>query len=526
MAHEVFVSYSQQDKPTADAVVAGLEGDGTRCWIASRDIIPGTSWGDAIVEAIDSSRVMVLVLSQHSNSSRQVIREVERAVAGEVIILPFRIDSAPPSGALAYFLGTEHWLDALTPPMERHIERLSRSVQLLLKGAEVPREDLDRRPLSLARSRRRRRSTVLVGAGVIAALAAVMALVLRDGDEGDRSVPSSSSVDMAASTTVNGPTTTSSPPVGLEEVARFQPIDLDPTDLQPTGAITGFDIVDDVLAYANGTDGVTRLSVGSPSSPMAMDTFDVPDATAVALDGQYLFAVAGDIGSTRLDVFRTDGTGLVSVPISPERATTLYDVKVADGYAYVSSHNYVGIVDVTDPAAPQLVFEWTPPGSTGNPAQVFVADGIGYFGAGWDGLYIFDLANPATPALLGHWTSPDWIIRVVVSEGTAYVTLGDSGLAVVDVSDPADPRLLGSVETPGFASLVDIAVGHAFVGWLGDGGSLGGVAVIDLSEAESPVFIDTFGRFPSMSGLRVVEDHVFVSDEAEDLVILRITGLD
>ena len=166
MAHEVFVSYSQQDKPTADAVVAGLEGDGTRCWIASRDIIPGTSWGDAIVEAIDSSRVMVLVLSQHSNSSRQVIREVERAVAGEVIILPFRIDSAPPSGALAYFLGTEHWLDALTPPMERHIERLSRSVQLLLKGAEVPREDLDRRPLSLARSRRRRRSTVLVGAGV------------------------------------------------------------------------------------------------------------------------------------------------------------------------------------------------------------------------------------------------------------------------------------------------------------------------------------------------------------------------
>ena len=51
MAHDVFVSYSQKDKATADAAVARLEQDGSRCWIAPRDILPGTSWGEAIVDA-------------------------------------------------------------------------------------------------------------------------------------------------------------------------------------------------------------------------------------------------------------------------------------------------------------------------------------------------------------------------------------------------------------------------------------------------------------------------------------------
>ena len=115
---------------------------------------------------------MVLVLSANSNRSRQVIREVERAVAGDVAILPFRIDLADPTGALAYFLGTEHWLDAITPPMERHIERLSRTVRFLISSEPVPREDLDRPPASLGRSRRR------PGRAAVAAVAAGSATVL------------------------------------------------------------------------------------------------------------------------------------------------------------------------------------------------------------------------------------------------------------------------------------------------------------------------------------------------------------
>ena len=125
MAHDVFVSYSSKDKPVADAVCAMLEGRGTRCWIAPRDILPGRDWGEAIVEAIQHSQVMVLVFSKSANASQQVKREVERAVNRGVIIVPFRIEEVQPSKNLEYFLGTPHWLDALTRPLERHLEYLS-----------------------------------------------------------------------------------------------------------------------------------------------------------------------------------------------------------------------------------------------------------------------------------------------------------------------------------------------------------------------------------------------------------------
>jgi hypothetical protein len=136
VARDVFVSYSHHDKPQADAVCARLEANGIRCWIAPRDIVPGQEWGAAIVDAIRSSRVMVLVFSRHANASPQVRREVERAVSAETVLIPFRIEAVVPSQSLEYFLGTPHWLDALTPPFEAHLERLAAAVASFLATTE------------------------------------------------------------------------------------------------------------------------------------------------------------------------------------------------------------------------------------------------------------------------------------------------------------------------------------------------------------------------------------------------------
>ncbi|MDT7769880.1 MAG: hypothetical protein QOI30_2890, partial [Mycobacterium sp.] len=128
MAHDVFISYSHHDKPQADAICATLEAKGIRCWIAPRDVIPGQEWGEAIVDAIRSSRVMVLVFSTHANDSPQIRREVQLAVSAETVLIPFRIEDVAPARSLEYFLGTPHWLDALTPPLEVHLERLAAAV--------------------------------------------------------------------------------------------------------------------------------------------------------------------------------------------------------------------------------------------------------------------------------------------------------------------------------------------------------------------------------------------------------------
>src|SRR5215470_7055247 len=70
LPHDVFISYSGEDKLAADAACATLEAAGIRCWIAPRDILPGAEWGEAIVDAIDRSEVLLLIFSTNANESR------------------------------------------------------------------------------------------------------------------------------------------------------------------------------------------------------------------------------------------------------------------------------------------------------------------------------------------------------------------------------------------------------------------------------------------------------------------------
>lgn len=132
MAFDVFISYASKDKIVADAVCARLESAGIRCWIAPRDITAGRSYGEAIIEAIHVTKVMVLVFSSNANASGHIPKEVERAVSSGVAILPFRIEDVSPGKSLDYFIGSVHWLDAMSPPMEKHLDDLASTVQKLL----------------------------------------------------------------------------------------------------------------------------------------------------------------------------------------------------------------------------------------------------------------------------------------------------------------------------------------------------------------------------------------------------------
>lgn len=138
MPFDVFVSHSSKDSLVANAVCARLEAAGIRCWIAPRDIVAGTSYGESIIEAIHNVKVMVLVLSANANSSGHIPKEVERAVSNGVAILPFRIEDVMPGKSLDYFIGSVHWLDAMTPPLEKHLDELAGTVQKLISPNAPP----------------------------------------------------------------------------------------------------------------------------------------------------------------------------------------------------------------------------------------------------------------------------------------------------------------------------------------------------------------------------------------------------
>lgn len=137
MSNDVFISYAKEDKKIADAVCAKLENSGIRCWIAPRDNLPGPDYAEGILHAIENCKILILVFSSNANTSYHIKREVERAVSKGKIIIPFRVENVLPSASLEYFISASHWLDAMTPPLEKHINSLATTVKRLLNNKVV-----------------------------------------------------------------------------------------------------------------------------------------------------------------------------------------------------------------------------------------------------------------------------------------------------------------------------------------------------------------------------------------------------
>ena len=69
MSCDVFLSHSVKDKTVAEAMAGRLESESVSCWMAPQDVVPGADWGESIIDAIESSRIMVLIFSQNANAS-------------------------------------------------------------------------------------------------------------------------------------------------------------------------------------------------------------------------------------------------------------------------------------------------------------------------------------------------------------------------------------------------------------------------------------------------------------------------
>lgn len=136
MSPYVFLSHSSKNESVTDVICKSLEAGGIRCWLSSRDIPPGANWGEAIIDGINASRVMVVILTADSNKSQHVVREVERAVNFSIPIIPIRIDDIPLSKSLEYFLSMANWLDAFTPPLQGHLDILLDRVSSLFASHE------------------------------------------------------------------------------------------------------------------------------------------------------------------------------------------------------------------------------------------------------------------------------------------------------------------------------------------------------------------------------------------------------
>lgn len=145
MEHDVFISYARENTDAANAIVELLQDIGIPCWIDNQTLAHqhGDDWAKEIVSAIESSRLMVVVFSQHANASRYVKKEVGVAVNSGVPIIPFRIEDVAPQESLALHLADSQWLNAF-PFYEKHLDALSSSVCRQLDGPGKSRPPVGR----------------------------------------------------------------------------------------------------------------------------------------------------------------------------------------------------------------------------------------------------------------------------------------------------------------------------------------------------------------------------------------------
>jgi len=146
MAHDVFVSYSTKDKLIADAVCAKLEQDRIRVWIAPRDVPGGANFAQSIIRAINSCKVFVLIWSANTNASGHILNEINQAFDQGITIIPFRIQDVQPTDEMRYYFGRTHWLDAISPPLEKHIATLRDAILVNLGRELKPEPALVQRP--------------------------------------------------------------------------------------------------------------------------------------------------------------------------------------------------------------------------------------------------------------------------------------------------------------------------------------------------------------------------------------------
>ncbi len=133
MNHDVYIAYTTSDKLIADRICNVLEAVSIRCWIAPRDVRPGLDWAKAIVEAIRSSKIAVLIFSKNANQSKAVVTELSLAANMELPVLPVKIDDTLPTGIFQYYLTGSYWFELNNSQNEAQIGKLIEQVKALIE---------------------------------------------------------------------------------------------------------------------------------------------------------------------------------------------------------------------------------------------------------------------------------------------------------------------------------------------------------------------------------------------------------
>jgi len=132
-SHDVFISYSIEDKDIANQICYSLEDDGIKCWMAPRNISPTKIWSEAIPQAIQETKIILLILSKSSNVSDNVLREIIVGCNFGKKIVPVRIEEIELSHRLKFLLQIWQIIDIYQGNLSENTYGLIKQLKMIIK---------------------------------------------------------------------------------------------------------------------------------------------------------------------------------------------------------------------------------------------------------------------------------------------------------------------------------------------------------------------------------------------------------
>ena len=151
---DIFISYSRHDSEQALALAERLRASGASVWIDTAALTAAETWSAEIVNAINSCKTFIILLSPDSVASHNVTKELSLASEKRKTILPIVLNKCKLNEAMEYALaGLQQVLITDEPALERAFAKLGITGSGFSQVVEPPRTSRKRKrmlaPLTL-----------------------------------------------------------------------------------------------------------------------------------------------------------------------------------------------------------------------------------------------------------------------------------------------------------------------------------------------------------------------------------------
>lgn len=139
--YDVFISYSRKDSNAIGPFVSCLEKSGFKIWIDKDGIESGEAFKEVIVNAIESSSVLLFFSSENSNQSKWTTKEIGIATQLRTPIIPVKLDHSAFSKEILFDLVNTDYIDYTDK--RYHEASMAKLLSSVSKLCSKPLADID-----------------------------------------------------------------------------------------------------------------------------------------------------------------------------------------------------------------------------------------------------------------------------------------------------------------------------------------------------------------------------------------------